>query len=295
MSRNLLRLMSDEVPRLIGPAFAAVVILLLVQPADAQDAAAFFKQNCTSCHTIGGGRLTGPDLKDVTQRKDRAWLTRFIVDPRAVLDSGDPYAAKLFEEARGAVMAKVVGINDSIAGQLLDLIEEESKLEKSHFIGAQISDRPFTAQDIVAGRQLFLGETPLKAGGAACLSCHSVAGLPNLGGGRLAPDLTRVFERLGGRKGLSAWLNAPPTVTMAPVFRDHPLDAEEILPLVAFFQDAAQQGGVADTSTWMFNFLLMALGCTVLALILFDLIWIRRFRAVRRPLTFGFETTKGRK
>ena len=43
----------------------------------AQDTAAFFKQNCTSCHTIGGGRLTGPDLKDVTTRKDRAWFVQF--------------------------------------------------------------------------------------------------------------------------------------------------------------------------------------------------------------------------
>ena len=113
MSRNSLRLISDGMPWLSGLVFAVFAILLLVQPVDAQDAAAFFKQNCTSCHTIGGGRLTGPDLKDVTQRKDRPWLTRFIVDPRAVLDSGDPYAAKLFEEARGAVMAKIVGINDS--------------------------------------------------------------------------------------------------------------------------------------------------------------------------------------
>jgi hypothetical protein len=82
---------------------------------------------------------------------------------------------------------------------------------------------------------------------------------------------------------------------MAPIFKNHPLESEEILPLVAFFQGAAQNGGVADTSTWMFNFLLLGLGGTVLALILFDLIWIRRFRAVRRPLILGFDTPKGHK
>src|SRR5581483_10324354 len=49
----------------------------------AQDAAAFFKQNCASCHTIGGGRLTGPDLKDVTARKDRAWFVQFLQGPKA--------------------------------------------------------------------------------------------------------------------------------------------------------------------------------------------------------------------
>jgi mono/diheme cytochrome c family protein len=36
-----------------------------------QEAADFFRQNCISCHTVGGGRLTGPDLKNVTQRKER--------------------------------------------------------------------------------------------------------------------------------------------------------------------------------------------------------------------------------
>jgi cytochrome c2 len=31
----------------------------------AQEAADFFRQNCANCHTIGDGRLTGPDLKGV--------------------------------------------------------------------------------------------------------------------------------------------------------------------------------------------------------------------------------------
>jgi cytochrome c2 len=262
-------------------------------PSMAQDSAAFFKQNCTSCHTIGGGRISGPDLKNVIERKDRAWLVKFITDPKAMLDSGDQYAAKLLKDARGATMSKVVGINEAIAGQLLDLIAAESKLPKSRFVGLQISDRPFTPRDLQSGRMIFMGETVLKAAGPPCLSCHSVAGLRNLGGGRLAPDLTRVLERLGGRKGLGTWLSAPPTATMSPVFKNHPLDSEEIFPLLAFFQDAAQKGGVADTSTWMFNLLLLALGSTVLALILFDLIWIKRFRAVRRPLILGFDLTKG--
>ena len=53
----------------------------------AQDPAQFFRQNCTACHTVGGGRITGPDLKGVSGRKDRQWLVRFIVNPKAVIDS----------------------------------------------------------------------------------------------------------------------------------------------------------------------------------------------------------------
>jgi len=94
----------------------------------AQEAAAYFKQNCSSCHTIGGGRLTGPDLKDVSKRKDRSWLTRFIVDPRAMLDAGDQYALDMQKDARGAVMPALPGMTKQRAESLLYLVEAESKL-----------------------------------------------------------------------------------------------------------------------------------------------------------------------
>ena len=114
----------------------------------AQDRVDDFRLNCTSCHTIGGGRLVGPDLHGVTERKDRAWLTRFIVDPQGVIDSGDAYALKLLDEARGAKMTAVPGMTVERAMNLLDLIETESAAEKSQFAGIKISDRPFTADDI---------------------------------------------------------------------------------------------------------------------------------------------------
>ena len=64
-------------------------------------------------------------------------------------------------------------------------------------------------------------------------------GIGVLAGGKLGPDLNAVFERLNGRKGLATWLSAPATPTMQAVFKDHPLDSEEILPLVAYFADKA--------------------------------------------------------
>ena len=84
--------------------------LLMPMPALGQDTPDYFRQNCISCHTIGGGRLTGPDLKDVTKRQNREWLTKFLLNPRAVIDSGDPYAKKIFEEARNVPMPTPPGI-----------------------------------------------------------------------------------------------------------------------------------------------------------------------------------------
>jgi mono/diheme cytochrome c family protein len=267
------------VPVLLG-------IILATGVSVAQDRVEDFKRNCASCHTVGGGRLVGPDLQNVTQRKDRAWLARFIVDPISVLESGDAYAVKLKNEARGVVMQAVPGMTLERAMNLLDLIEAESVLEKSQFAGVQLSDRPFTPADVAAGRDIFLGTQPLVAGGAACVSCHSVNGIGVLAGGKLGPDLNAAFERLNGRKGLATWLSAPATPTMQAVFEGHPLESEEILPLVAYMAELAvapPESGQAATLV----FTLLGLAGTAVALVLFDAVWSKRFRAVRRPLVGG--------
>jgi len=237
-----------------------------------------------SCHTIGGGRLVGPDLKGVTERQDRAWLARFIVDPQTVLASGDAYAIKLREEARGVVMTTIPGISMDQAKELLDLIEAESALEKSQFAGLQISDRPFTADDVRHGRDLFLGHRRLANGGPSCVSCHSVNGIGVLAGGALGPDLNGVFERLNGRRGLMTWMSAPATSTMGAVYGPHPMEAEEeILPLTAYFADLAQSP-IESTGAATLIFILLGLAGTAGVLMTFDAVWSGRFRGVRSEL-----------
>src|SRR5215471_12266083 len=162
---------------------------LATVPAFGQESADFFRQNCVSCHTVGGGRLTGPDLKNITQRKEQEWLVEFLQSPQAMMDKGDPYVLKLQQEARGVVMPTISGMSKERAQALLTMLEAESKLPKSQFAGMQISDRPFTAYDISQGRVIFTGDRRLVNGGPACISCHTVKGTGALGGGRLAPDL----------------------------------------------------------------------------------------------------------
>ncbi len=260
------------------------ILLVACAPLVAQQQPAeYFRQNCANCHTIGGGRLTGPDLKDVGARKDRAWLAQWLQNPRALIDAGDPYAQKLMQESRGIVMPAIGGMNPTVANALLDLIEAESKLPKSHFAGAQISDRPFTPQDVTVGRELFSGTRRLAGGGPACISCHTMRDLGGLSGGRLGPDLTLVYERLQGRKGLSAWLMNPASPTMAPVFRITQIQPEEILPLVAYFEDSAKRGGQDDSSA-LLNFFLISAGMMVVGLVSLDAIWKKRIHGVRRQL-----------
>jgi cytochrome c2 len=53
---------------------------------------------CAACHTIGGGRLIGPDLAEVTERRDEAWLIKFIQNSQEMIQSGDEDAVALFAE-----------------------------------------------------------------------------------------------------------------------------------------------------------------------------------------------------
>ncbi len=264
--------------------FASLMILLLYSFLFSQDMAEYYKTNCASCHTIGGGMLTGPDLKNVHERQSREWLVKWIVDPEGVLASGDPYAVKLQKESRGAVMRNIPGMTPELANALLDFIIAESKKEKSQFAGTQLSNRPFLPEDIEEGRALFTGQKRLKNGGPACIGCHHVNSLQTIfGGGRLGLNLTRAYARIGGRKALSAWLVNPPDLTMNPIFKDKPLDAEEILPLVAFLKNETEQD-LPLQSSLMINFILFGVVGAVVLLVLFDFVWNFRFREVRRAL-----------
>jgi mono/diheme cytochrome c family protein len=278
--------------RRLLPAIPAVPMLLagalLLPPATAgaQEAATVFRQNCMSCHTIGGGKLVGPDLKNVTQRKDRAWLASFVTDPRPFL-AGDPYALKLKQEAGGAVMPPIAGMTQAKAQALLTLIEAESKLKTSQFQGLQITDEPFTPADVARGKRIFTGELALAKGGTSCAACHTVKGLGGLAGGRLGPDLTQALERLQGRKGLAAWLQAPATPTMRPAFANRPLTNEELLALVAFLEAEAKLRVGPDTGAAQLTFFLLGIGGAALCFVTADAVWRRRFRSVRRALVRG--------
>ena len=234
---------------------AVLFALALPRNAAAQVANQFFQQNCVTCHTIGGGRLIGPDLKEAVQQKDRAWLEHFVQDPEAVLNSGDPYALQLKKDANGIVMPKMPGVTPEMAKALLDMIEVKSKLPKSSLAGVSISEQPFTANDVLTGTQIFLGKRKLSQGGPPCVSCHTLGSIGGFGGGRLGPDLTLVYQRLGGRKSLGAWLSAPATPTMQSVFRNHSLQSSEILPLLAVFENSSRQSQPANTTSQIRFFL----------------------------------------
>jgi len=265
-----------------------VVLLAIGGTALAQDPAAFYRQNCAACHSIGGGPRVGPDLKEVSTRRDRAWLVRFLENPKAVVDSGDAYARELVAKSHGMVMPAVKGLDDAKAGALLDYIDAQSKPGHEGASGKEAADEhPFSEADVERGKEIVLGSRPLAGGGAPCISCHTLRDLPGLGGGRLGPDLTRSYERLGGRGNMKSWLASPPTPTMQAAYRGHAFTPGEITALVAYFESASKQDlahPAVQHNRPLLTALLIGLGGSLVGLVLLDEFWRKRFRAVRRPL-----------
>ena len=259
-------------------AFAAPVLGVHRSPV-AELGEAIFQKNCSACHTVGGGRSTGPDLAGVTGRRDRAWLVRIITAPGALLDSGDPVARKLLEEFRGLRMPDL-GITPKETDAILSYLAEESA---SPATDAQTppspgGERPPAGGEPEVGKSLFFGTTRFRNGGAACVACHAISGLPG-GGGTLGPDLSQTYADYG-EEGITPVLAGFPFPSMKPIYDARPLTPEEQAHLKAFLRISAE-GEPSGEKGW---FLLLGLGGFLLVTGLAHIVWRKRLSEVRRPL-----------
>jgi protein SCO1/2 len=106
-------------------------------PVNISKAKFVFESRCSSCHTIGGGDRIGPDLLGVTERRDPAWLKRYLKEPEKVLAEGDPTATALFEKYKRVNMPNLnLGADDistmtSFLAVQSETAKAKSKLEQS--------------------------------------------------------------------------------------------------------------------------------------------------------------------
>jgi cytochrome oxidase Cu insertion factor (SCO1/SenC/PrrC family)/cytochrome c2 len=84
-----------------------------------------FTRICAPCHSIGQGDRVGPDLRDVTVRRDRQWLTRFIKNPKTMFEENDPTTLALTARFPGVRMP-ILGIGDEDAKELIAYLETAS-------------------------------------------------------------------------------------------------------------------------------------------------------------------------
>lgn len=251
-----------------------------------QEGQTLFGAKCFSCHNIGSGDKTGPDLKSVTTRRTKEWLHEFINGPASMNAKGDAPAKELFAKF-GATLMPDQGLTPQQIDSILMMIEDlTSKNQVFVPAGAKLS-RAIVPNDVNGGRQFFTGRAKLQNGGAACISCHSIKGVGMFGGGTLGPDLTGINLKYRDPE-LIAILQNPAFPTMATQFSTHALTDEEIVQLFALFQNAkltnpmpATQAGVTTLDP---KFFVIGVAAMLLVLTLMNLAWRKRLRGVREPL-----------
>ncbi len=272
---------------LLAGAFAILALVWSFNPRaasaqSADDGESIFEAKCVACHTIGGGRLVGPDLAGVTSRRDRDWLARWLAAPDAVIAGGDPIAIQLLAESKNVAMPNF-GFTDAQVASLIAFLDSQTG-------GTTAAAAPGATTSLSGnadvGKSLFAGTSRLENGGPSCRACHSIAGIGALGGGALGPDLTQAFSKYG-RGGIASLLATIPLPTMNPIFGERPLTQDEQADLAAFLE----QAGVSGRSTEALGQLvLLAVVGAALLLLLARVLLRGRLTEVRRPVVAGSRT-----
>ncbi|MDJ0739206.1 MAG: SCO family protein [Gammaproteobacteria bacterium] len=101
----------------------------------------FFRDRCSSCHVISGGiapvrsaRQLGPDLFAVGERRDPAWLRRWMKEPDKMLEEGDPIAAAMYEQYK--VIMPNFRLDQGQIEMLIDYMAEETERLRSRRLAA---------------------------------------------------------------------------------------------------------------------------------------------------------------
>ncbi len=260
-----------------------IVIIITCSGVQAQTGQELFTQKCSACHTIGKGKLVGPDLSGVTKKRSEDWLLKFISSSQNFVNSGDSEAKKIFEEFNKIVMPDP-GLSDAEIKSLLAFIDSQGG---SSTASTQVTMRPLseaTPQNVSRGESLFSGEVAFANGGGACVSCHTVPNLSDLGGGTLSKDLTTAYSRLS-EAGMVNIIQTQPFPVMKQAFVNHTLTGEEVFDLAAYLKSVDENQKHLENSNKPEKFIYSGLGGLVLLLGAFAGIWhYRRKRSVNHSI-----------
>jgi len=242
-------------------------------PAKAEKGESIFLQKCASCHSIGKGKLVGPDLMGVTERRDANWLREFIKNPQKMFDRKDSVAMQLLNEYSIVMPAPDLKNN-----------EIEYVIEYLTYAGGKAGQAPLEEKrriqegDKTRGYALFTGAIPMKNGGPPCIACHTIAGV-NIPGGNLGPDLTNAGQGYG-KDGIVSVLKDVPFPTMVPVYANKPVTEEEGVHIAEFI--ASVEEGTPPKPFAKSIYLLFAGIIAAVSIVQFA--WGGRLRSVRKNL-----------
>lgn len=220
----------------------------------AQDGEATFKANCAACHSVGGGKLVGPDLSGVTKKRDKVWFSKFVKNSAQVINSGDADAIAISKEYNNMLMPPSTLPNADIES-IYQFIETKSGGTSTPAIVVDYL-KDSKDENIRNGFKLFTGEKAFKNSGVSCISCHNVDQYGS--GGKLAKNLTISFNTLK-TDGIKAMIASPAFPAMINSYKNNALTEEEIFNLTSFLRATATNKLPADISkkaSLRFNFFL---------------------------------------
>ena len=87
-----------------------------------------YRTRCSSCHTINGrepANALGPDLLNVTQRREMDWLVNWLRAPDQMLKDKDPIAMELYERYNRVAMPNM-RLSPEDTRDIIAFMEEES-------------------------------------------------------------------------------------------------------------------------------------------------------------------------
>jgi len=96
------------------------------QDGDAANGETLFKNNCASCHNPGDQVVVGPGLKGIQQRRDLAWLVKWIKNPNGVIASDDQYAVDLYNKYGKAQMTAFPAYGEKEVKDILAYVEKHN-------------------------------------------------------------------------------------------------------------------------------------------------------------------------
>ncbi|MCB0385418.1 MAG: c-type cytochrome, partial [Bdellovibrionales bacterium] len=222
---------------------AASSLLFLSQVSQANpEGSELFKAKCAMCHHIGKGRLVGPDLAGVGEKRSEQWLVGFIKSAQTMVNKGDADAKALVAEYQMVMPNQ--DVTDAQAKAILAFIASEGSAGGGDTAAAeesQAAPSEYTDEQIAHGRDLFSGVKRFEQGGAACLSCHNVTDGENFSGGSLAVDLTGAYDRLS-EAGVKGILGSIPFPAMKAAYEGRGFSEEEVTAIMAYLKDVSSKG-----------------------------------------------------
>lgn len=238
--------------------------LLIIVAGSASEGEELFNLTCKACHTVGKGKLVGPDLQNISEKRSQDWLISFIKSSGTMIKNGDPDAVAISKEFNGILMPDNL-YSDAQIISILDFIKAGGPKDGAQATVVDILSET-TSANIYAGALLFSGQTRLSNGGAACNSCHSVKDERIFSGGTLAKNLTESWDNMGSA-GVAAVVRNSPFPVMNKAYLNHPLTEEEVIDLTAYLKSVSQERFYQRTSDFSLAF-------AIFGFIIFTMIFI---------------------